>query len=413
MATRSSMMTAPAAESRVSLATSTPSLEWLTDPIAARDFFENYWEKHPLVVNRHEPDYFSSLLSLDEVDRVITTTDRRYPDITLKNASKDVSASDFTVRGDGLDVARLYQLFDEGSTIALSFLDTLVPSLTLFCRSLESELSHPFQTNVYLTPPGAQGAKPHYDTHDVFVLQVEGSKKWTIYGTPVELPLSSQDFDASLHQLGEPTMQFVLEAGDMAYVPRGVVHDAHSTEVVSLHITAGVLRYTWRDLLLETVARASLEDPAFRRALPPGFAHSGFNRESAFEMMQLLLRRAATKPNLDAALDHFVDESIASSPPLLTGQMAQLAALSRLTLDDVVGVRPGVNYRLQAEGDFAALDCFGRKITFPRHAEQAIRFAVNHPRFIVRDLPGDLDDAGKLTLARRLIREGIILAFLS
>ena len=412
MATPSSTTTAPVAEGRVLLAVSTPSLKWLIDPAPTRDFFEIYWEKRPLVVNRHQPDYFSSLLSLEEVDRVITTRNRQYPDITLKNASKDVSASDFTVRGDGLDVARVYQLFEEGSTIALSFLDTVVPTLTLFCRTLESELSHPFQTNVYLTPPGAQGAKAHYDTHDVFVLQVEGSKQWTIYGTPVELPLPSQDFEASLHPLGEPTMQFVLEPGDVAYIPRGVVHDAHSTDVVSLHITAGVLRYTWRDLLLETVARASLEDPPFRRALPVGFAHSGFNSERAFETMQNLFGRVSTKPNFTAALDHFVDESIASSPPLLTGQMAQLAALPRLTLDDVVGLRPGVNCRLQSDGEFAALDCFGRKITFPRHAEEAVRFALNHPRFVVRDLPDDLDGAGKLTLARRLIREGIILAFL-
>ena len=86
-------------------------------------------------------------------------------------------------------MAKVYQLFQEGSTIALAFLDTVVPALTLFCRTLENELCHPCQTNVYLTPPGAQGAKPHYDTHDVFVLQVEGSKKWTIYGTPVDLPL--------------------------------------------------------------------------------------------------------------------------------------------------------------------------------------------------------------------------------
>jgi hypothetical protein len=247
----------------------------------------------------------------------------------------------------------------------------------------------------------------------VFVLQVEGSKQWTLYGTPVELPLSSQEFDVKLHPLGEPTMHFVLEPGDIAYIPRGVVHAAHSADLVSLHITAGVLRHTWRDLLLEIVARASLEDPAFRQAIPPGFAHSGFNRERAFQKMQILLQRAATKPNFEAALDLFVDESIASSPPLLTGQMTQLAAVPRLGVDDVVGVRTGVNYRLQADGDFVALDCHGRRVTFPRYTEDALRFALNHPRFVVRDLPGDLDDAGKLTLARRLIREGIILAFLS
>ena len=379
-------------------------------PISTRGFFQSHWEKRTLVVKRHHPNYFASLLSLDEVDRVITTLDRRYPDITLKNASREITSNDYTVHGDRLDVAKVYQLFEEGSTIAFSFLDTVVPALTLFCRTLESELSHPFQTNVYLTPPGAQGAKPHYDTHDVFVLQVAGSKQWTIYGTPVELPLSGQEFDASVHELGAPTLQFVLDAGDMAYIPRGVAHDAHSAEVVSLHITAGVLRYTWTDLLMETVAYASLHDPAFRRALPPGFAHPDFDRAKAQETLRSLLQRASTKPNFEAALDHFVDESISTSPPLLTGQMAQLAAVDRLTLDDVVGVRPGVNYRLQADGNSTSLDCFGRKITFPYYAAEAVRFALNRASFIIRDLPGDLDDAGRLTLVRRLIREGLVVA---
>src|SRR5579871_550916 len=88
---------------------STHSLEWLIDPVDPRDFFPDYWEKKPLVVNRNQPRYFQGLLSLAEVDRVITTTDRRFPDITLKNASRDITAKDFTSNGDRLDVARLYQ----------------------------------------------------------------------------------------------------------------------------------------------------------------------------------------------------------------------------------------------------------------------------------------------------------------
>ena len=388
------------------------SLQWLIDPISKQEFFENYWEKRTLVVKRSHPNYFGSLLSLDEVDRAITTLDRRYPDITVKNASREITPSDYTLNGDGLDVAKVYQLFAEGSTIALSFLDTIVPALTLFCRNLEAEFSHPFQTNVYLTPPRAQGAKPHYDTHDVLVLQVEGSKQWTIYGTPVELPLSGQDFDSSVHALGSPTLKFILEAGDVAYIPRGVVHDAQSADVVSLHITTGILRYTWADLLLETVAFASLHDPAFRKALPPGFAQTGFDRAQAQETLQNLLARVGTKTNFDAALDRFIDESISATPPLLMGQMAQMAAIDRLTLHGIAGARPGINYRLQTDGESVSVDCYGRQITFPSYVEDAVQFALSHPRFVVEELPGELDDPGKLTLIRRLVKEGLVMVVL-
>lgn len=387
-----------------------PSLRWLISPVEKQRFFKEYWEIRPLVIHRRQPDYFSSLVSLDEVDRALTTLDRRYPNTILKNAARDVARRDYTVDGETLDVARVYQHFADGSTITLAFLDNVVPSLTRFCRGLECELSFPLQTNIYLTPPGAQGARPHYDTHDVFALQVAGSKKWTVYGTPCELPLASQDFDPEVHEKGAATLEFDLRAGDVAYLPRGVVHEARSTDEISLHITAGILRYTWADLLLEYVASACLNDPAFRRSLPPGFARPDFDKAQAKETLRTLLGRVGSSGDFDAALERFLDSFVRSCPPLLEGQMAQIAALDALTADSLAGARPGVVYYLQTSGDSVVVHLGGRKITFPSFAAAALRYALGHPEFLVRDLPGGLDDAGKLTLVRRLIREGLAMA---
>jgi ribosomal protein L16 Arg81 hydroxylase len=385
------------------------SLEWLLAPVAKQEFFERFFEKQTLVVRHKDKDYFRELFSLDEVDRVLTTLDRKHPDIILKNASKELTSEDYTVDGEVLDVAKVYQLFHEGSTITLAFLDTVVPSLASFCRNLESEFSCPFQTNIYMTPPSAQGAKSHYDTHDVFVLQVAGTKKWNIYGTPVELPLPGQDYDSEVHPRGELTQEFTLEEGDVAYVPRGVMHDAHSTDTVSLHITTGILRYTWTDLLLEALAGAALRDPAFRKALPQGFARQDFDKTQARETMRSLLQRASTEADFDAALGHFVEEFTSACPPLLRGQMAQMASLERVTAESVAGARKGSLSRMRDEGETLKIECYGRQITFPAHAREAVRHALGHAQFIVRELPGELDDAGKVILVRRLIREGLVM----
>ena len=61
-----------------------------------------------------------------------------------------------------------------------------------FCRDLADELGHATQCNAYVTPPGSQGFAPHHDTHDVFVLQVDGHKRWNIYEPLIRLPLKSQ-----------------------------------------------------------------------------------------------------------------------------------------------------------------------------------------------------------------------------
>lgn len=385
-----------------------PSLDWLIHPVPKETFFNQYWETHPLVVRRGKKDYFGSLFSLDEVDRAITTLNLAYPNIALKNANREVNAADYTRNG-ALDVASVYQLFSEGSTIVLAFLDTVIPTLTSLCRRLETELNFPMQMNAYLTPARAQGARHHYDTHDVFVLQIVGSKRWTMYGTPVELPLSGQDFDSKIHEQGASTMEFELEPGDLAYIPRGVVHDARSSEDLSLHITLGILCYRWADFLLELVADASMKDPAFRKALPPGFAREGFDAGQAKETLQDLLHRLATRSDGDSILSRFSDQWISACPPVLRGQMDQIALVDQLRLDSVVGARPSVVSRIRADAASASIYAFGRKISFPAHGTEAVRFALSQSRFSVRDLPGNLDDQGKLVLVRRLVREGLML----
>jgi hypothetical protein len=123
-----------------------------------------------------------------------------------------------------------------------------------------------------------------------------------------------------------------------------------------------------------------------------------------------LLHEAGTSSNVEMALDSFIEKFISACPPLLEGQMAQLAALDQLSIDSVVGARQGVIARLQRIGDKESVDCYGRRITFPVHAGEAVRFALSCGRFSLRDLPGNLDDAGKLNLIRRLIREGLVVA---
>lgn len=384
------------------------SLDWLLRPTTKAEFFNEYWEQKPLVVRRGRKDYFSSLLSLDDLDRAITTLNLSYPNITLKNAERDVTPADYTNANGALDVAAVYQLFAEGSTIVLAFLDNVLPPLTSMCRGLERELSSPLQANAYLTPARAQGAKYHYDTHDVFVLQITGSKHWTMYGTPVELPLGSQDFDSRSHERGAPIMEFELHPGDVAYIPRGVVHEARSSQEVSLHITVGILCYRWADLLLEFVADASLKDPAFRKGLPPGFAGENFDRNHAQEIFATLLKRLAANPDCSSILDRFAEQWVSACPPLLTGQMGQIELSNQLSIKSIVGARSSMVFRIQKDETSISVHAFARRITFPIEVEEALRFCLSESRFSIDDLPGDLDDNGKLVLVRRLVREGLM-----
>ena len=60
--------------------------------------------------------------------------------------------------------------------------------------------------------------------------------------------------------------------------------------------------------------------------------------------------------------------------------------------------------------DGAALVFEGKRISFPAQADEAVAFAATAGgAFRAADLPGDLDEAGRLVLVRRLVREGFLL----
>ena len=220
------------------------SFEWLIEPIKSAEFFQTYYERQPLLIERNDPSRFAPLLSIAAIDRFLATTSPRHPDVFLVDAARKLSAEDYTLASadteGSLDLPRVYELYCTGATISLRHLHESMPELAALCRAVEKVFSSHFQTNIYLSPPNAQGFATHFDSHDVFVLQVAGSKIWTLYDTLIELPLHAQGFEKDKHIPGPATRELTIRAGDLFYCPRGLFHSARSTDEPSLHITLGL-----------------------------------------------------------------------------------------------------------------------------------------------------------------------------
>lgn len=386
----------------------TYSFHKLIAPISAETFYREYWEKKPLIIRREQREYYTDLLTLREFDRAITSSSLFHPKCFIANAARQVGAEEYTYADGGVDIARLYQQFADGGTIVFNQLEHLLPPLAQLCRSLERETSTRFQCNIYCTPAKAQGFPTHYDSHDVFVLQVHGTKHWILYNTAVELPFKGQPFRRDESPRGEKTAEFDLHPGDMLYVPRGVMHDAQTLEGETLHITLGALATSWTELLLEAVAKVSLGDPDFRRTLPIGYARTGFDRAESRAFFKSLMERVVERADFDAALDHFADDMVSTRNALLDGQMEQILRLQTIQVTDRAGARPNLVYRWRiADGQFI-VSCYGAEMRLPEHAAEPARFALETPAFQITDLPGDLDDAGKVVLIKRLVKEGMV-----
>lgn len=275
-----------------------------------------------------------------------------------------------------VDPARVASLVARGATLVAQNLEVVLPRVRRFVAEVQAEISHPVQANAYLTPADAAGLGRHADTHDVLVLQVDGGKTWSVDG------------------LGEVE----LSPGDVLYVPRGTMHAAWTGDVASLHLTFGVLCVTAGD-----VVRAALA------ALPQG----GDRLPLGFATLDRVGLGAALAPCVDAlaaevggvdgaaiAADH-----PGTAAPSGSGWLAPVVHPTALGPSD--GLRRVESCRWSLDGDRAVLTAPGRVVSFPAAASAALAVVCERRELDASSLDG-LDARSQLVVARRLVREGIL-----
>lgn len=302
------------------------ALGFLIAPVARETFLERHYEREALINVRSEPQRYADLLTLEALDHFIASADLQEGMVDLTNRRNRISRDSFVDDQGRVSRVAVAEEYMNGATIILPHLHASMFNLGEFCRSLEEVFSCHVQTNIYLTPQAEadgtanQGFPPHYDNHDVFVMQISGAKAWRLYGAPVETPYRGERFELSRHQPGEVTREFTLSAGDCVYIPRGLMHDAENVGAEpSLHITVGLITKTWADLLLESVSELALTEPDFRLSLPAGFAARDFDREPARRHFERLKALIAEKASMDSAFDLLADNFVRGRRPNLAG----------------------------------------------------------------------------------------------
>ena len=384
-------------------------------PLEPSEFFHHYWEQRPLVLSRNQPDFYTSLFSMADVDYIISSTDLRHPAIRLVKHGAELPLSHYTtdvpwskdVFRAVADVNKVLAEYRRGATIVLQALHRSWQPFARFCRNLETHFTYPLQTNVYLTPPSSQGFAPHYDTHDVFVLQIAGSKHWRLYGSPIPLPDHTLPSGSVRVDIGDPAHEVDLNPGDLIYMPRGYIHEALTSVSESLHITVGIPTFTWMDVLSEAIALCR-QDVRFRKALPVGFATQDQVSSAAHAQFDELLTIFSERTQLDVVIGRLAERFITSRIPLLEGQLLDVAAADQLDVHTLVRKRPGMIHRLISDDQSIRLLFPGKNITFPRYGEPLLLYILEMNEFNVASMPGTIDVAEKLGLVRRLMHEGFL-----
>lgn len=385
-------------------------------------FAAQHWGRAPLLTRATELGRdFSDLLSAAAVDELVSTRGLRTPFLRMAKDGTVLPNARFT-RGGGAGASVADQAADDkvlaavadGATLVLQALHRTWPPLVDLGRRLAGELGHPVQINAYITPPDNQGFAAHYDVHDVFVLQVAGRKRWTIHAPVVPAPLDDQPWerfrDEVAARAGEaPLIDTVLEPGDALYLPRGTIHAAKAQGDPSIHLTIGVHPVS-RYQLVRHLLELAQDDPQLRTSLPMGVDLS----DPTVLSDELARTVAALHERVDSIAAADVARRVGTdlmrrTRPEPIGPLAQLTLAAELTADTAVQLRRGLRLRHESGADEVRLILLDRTVTLPGPASDSIKLVLSGASFTPATLPG-LDADEQLTLARRLVREGVLVA---
>ena len=150
------------------------------------------------------------------------------------------------------DAKRVSTALKAGATLMASGIDTVIPAVGTLAGSIESALPVRVQANLYCSSAGVAGFPRHEDTHDVLVVHLSGRKRWSVFRPSAQA------------KGGRPGLQeFVLNPGDLLYVPQGWPHEAMAEEGPCLHLTLALVHLTTEDLahmLARAICRPGMTD---------------------------------------------------------------------------------------------------------------------------------------------------------
>jgi lysine-specific demethylase/histidyl-hydroxylase NO66 len=379
-----------------------------------------HWGRQPLHHRAAENTSggFDDLFSRAAVDELLSRRGLRTPFLRLTRNGDVIPAARYTRSGGaGAEIAdqiaddKVLAEFAAGATLVLQGLHRTWTPIGAFAGALAADIGHPVQVNAYVTPPTSQGLTPHYDVHDVFLVQFAGRKHWRIHEPVLPSPVPDQPWQkrkasviARSHE--PPLLDIVLEPGDVLYLPRGYIHSATSLDEISGHLTIGIHPVT-RLALTEHIFATLAGDLTLRRSLPAGLDLGAAEFESELALTITALRAALDTID-PAVIARGVGRSLdAATRPQPLAPLAQFTLAEALTPATRLRLRAGLHVAVDVDDEHAIVHLPDKDLRLPLDAADAIRAATAGSAVAAETLPNvDVDAA--MQLLSQLVRAGVL-----
>lgn len=373
-------------------------------PVTVGTFMSDYWEKQPLHISRQVSPFAKDLLSAQMLFEKIAENQLYFPDVQLTQSGRKLMAQDYTDDSRKLVASDVKKHHSQGATVVWSRAHDWFLNVRALCREVQSALHLPCLANVYLSPPSQQGFNAHYDSHDVFIVQVSGRKTFRFYEDGVTLPYSYERFDSDAHQAGALTEEIELSAGDTLYIPRGMMHDAVSShDETSLHITLGVYTTSYKDLLQKSVELLSKTETGLRHSI-----ESLLSKKASAEVP---LNYAFTAEQLNAvshdAFSQLLDQLALDAIPAHLPGSPQPEVGIQLTDETRLQVEYRNIMNWLVDQDHFKLRLFSKILEYHGDMAVALEWIVSATKFKCADVPMASEEQ-RIALCDQLLREDVL-----
>ena len=276
------------------------------------DFFETCWGKQwTHIADAFDEPSVHATVNVASLDALLMSGVVSAPDIQLIQRGRAHDLRTGIAPAATPDVDFLVRSLSQGIGFRIQHLERYSPSVARLCRAFEHEVRFPARANLYVSPSQSSGLAPHFDACDEFILQVAGEKHWHMfrdYTASTEWPDAETKFSSQMHRpIGEPK-SVLLRAGDVLYIPRGVMHSAYTQDSVSMHLTFSVLGRTWADFIIQAVRAASQRNKPLRELVPflaPDQVEAEALVEDGLQMLAGLASRTQVVETLETSYQYF------------------------------------------------------------------------------------------------------------
>jgi hypothetical protein len=206
------------------------------------EFLSGYWLSQHLFC-RGAADRFSALLSWTALNEILEHHWRETYRFRLACQGRDLEPASYADLEGSIPRIRAKDLTDQlrlGATLSFDGADEVHEPLRRLAESFEAFFHGSTQINVYAGWRALHGLDLHSDNQEIFILQLDGRKRWLLYGSSVDEVDRSELRDRSVPPSGALLDQ-ILEPGDLLYIPRGCYHVAVPMNEPALHLTLGVV----------------------------------------------------------------------------------------------------------------------------------------------------------------------------